>query len=303
MIIVLGSINMDLLFKVERLPRPGETVLCPTFERDAGGKGANQAAAAAKVGGEVMFIGHVGADANGEEARSILERAGVDCRLLATGRRPTAIAVIGVDRDGENQIIVASGANLETVADQVEDGLLVPGNTVLLQNEIPLAQSQALAVRAAASGARTILNLAPAGALDDAMLKALDVLIVNELELAMVTGAKGNPADLAAGLADRHHLDCIVTLGGEGALLMGPSGKVRVPALAVEPIDTTGAGDAFAGGLAAALDGGHDMVGALRRASVTGALACTALGAQGAQPTASALKAALVDLRPNEMLN
>src|SRR5512139_898523 len=141
MIIVPGSVNADLLFKVEKLPRPGETVLCPSYVMAPGGKGANQAAAAAKAGAAVAFVGHVGSDAYGPVVRGLLEEAGVGCTHLAVAEAPTAIAVIGVDAGGENQIIVASGANLETSAAQMPDDLLGPETTVLCQNEIRPAET------------------------------------------------------------------------------------------------------------------------------------------------------------------
>src|SRR4051794_12410770 len=148
MIIVPGSVNADLLFKVAKLPKPGETVLCPSYVMAPGGKGANQAAAAAKAGARVAFIGHVGADAYGPVVRRLLEEADVDCALLAVSRRPTAIAVIGIEDSGENAIIVASGANLDTAAGQVTDAMLGAGATVLCQNEIRPAETFAALTRA-----------------------------------------------------------------------------------------------------------------------------------------------------------
>jgi ribokinase len=282
MLLVFGSLNADMLFKVETLPRPGETVLCPGYELAAGGKGANQAAAAAKAGAKVRMIGHLGSDSFGEFARATLVAAGVDCSGVATSAKATAIAVIGVDRRAENQIIVASGANLDTDAGQVADAELGPDVTVLCQNEIrPEA---------------TLLNLAPAGAVPGRVLDALDVLAVNEIEAAMAAGARGDPADLARDLARAHGLTCVVTLGAEGALAIGPAGGYRIGALAVEPVDTTGAGDAFVGVLTAGLDQALALPAALRRASVAASLACTQVGAQTSQPDAGAIEARLADL-------
>jgi ribokinase len=299
MLIVFGSLNADMLFQVEALPRPGETVLCPGYELAAGGKGANQAAAAAKAGASVRMVGHLGDDGFGQFARGIMAEAGVDGAGVATSAKATAIAVIGVDRKAENQIIVASGANLDTHPGQVPDADLGPGVTVLCQNEITPAATFTLLERAKARGARTILNLAPAGRVPASTLDALDVLVVNELEAEMAAGGKaGDPMELARRLATRHRLTCVVTLGAEGALATGPSEGWRAGALTVEPVDTTGAGDAFVGVLAAAFDQGHELPAALARASVAAGLACTRIGAQTSQPTAAQIEARLCDLPP-----
>jgi len=304
-VLVFGSINVDLLFKVEALPRPGETVLCPGYEVAAGGKGANQATAAARAGAAVRMVGRIGDDSFGRFAREAMAAAGVDCTGIATSGRATGIAVIGIDQAAENQIMVASGANLETCADQVADADLAPGVTVLCQNEVRPEATFALLERARARGARTILNLAPAGAVPAEVLNALDYLVVNEVEGRMAAGC-AETVDVAAfarELALRHHLTCVLTLGANGALALGPNVALRVPALPIEPVDTTGAGDAFVGVLAASLDLGHDPGAALRRASVAAGLACTRLGAQTSQPTAAQIEARLGDLAPSVSLD
>ena len=218
MLLVFGSINVDLLFRVEALPRPGETVLCPSYEVAAGGKGANQATAAARGGATVRMIGHVGDDGFGHFARQALAGAGVDCTHVLTSGMATGVAVIGVDRAAENQIIVASGANRDTHAGQVADADLAPGVTLLCQNEVPPEATFALLERAKARGARTILNLAPAGAAPPRVLRSLDVLVVNEVEGRAAAGLS-EAADVAAfagDLAQRHRLTCVVTLGARG---------------------------------------------------------------------------------------
>jgi ribokinase len=296
-LLVFGSINVDLLFKVEALPCPGRTVLCPGYEVAAGGKGANQATAAARAGAAVRMIGHVGDDGFGRFAQEAMAAAGVDCAKVAISDQATGIAAIGVDRAGENQIIVASGANLDTRAEQVEDGELTPGVTLLCQNEVRPEATFALLERARAQGARTILNLAPAGVVAPRVLDALDVLVVNQLEAEMAVGDGGrDPAALARDLSARHGLICVVTLGTAGALATGPGFGHRLSALPVVPVDTTGAGDAFTGVLAAALDQGHPLPAALARASVAGGLACTRIGAQTSQPTAAEIAARLGEL-------
>jgi ribokinase len=303
MLLVFGSLNADMLFKVHALPRPGETVLCPGYELAAGGKGANQAAAAAKAGARVRMVGHLGGDDFGRFARATLEAAGVDCSGVRLSSKPTAIAVIGIDRVGENQIIVASGANLDTHASQVDDAELSPEVTLLCQNEIAPEATFALIGRAKARGARAILNLAPASPVPAAVLEGLDVLVVNGIEAATASGAGGEPSDTARALARRHGLTCVVTLGAQGAIAVGSGQEAwRIGALAVEPVDTTGAGDAFAGVLAAELDRATSLPDALRRASIAAGLACTRVGAQTSQPAQVEIEARLGELAPAERL-
>lgn len=299
MLVILGSVNADLLFKVRKLPAPGETVLCPGYTMAPGGKGSNQAAAAAKAGAMTRFVGHLGDDAYGPVVRNLLLDAGIDCSALANSTKPTAIAVIGVDEAGENAIIVASGANLDTDSGQVPDTLLGPETTVLCQNEIRFEATAAILARGKAAGARTILNLAPASPLTVEVLRTLDVLVVNEIEARMAAGtSEGEPVELARRLAREHGLTCVVTLGSAGAVAVGPGGGWRVGSLSIEPVDTTGAGDAFVGVLAAALDAGKTMPEALHRASIAAGLACLAMGAQASQPLAAAIEARLAELPP-----
>ena len=298
MLLVFGSINVDLLFKVETLPRPGETVLCPAYEVAAGGKGANQAAAAARAGAAVRMVGRVGDDSFGRFARAAMAAASVDCAGVATSSRATGIAVIGVDQAAENPIMVASGANLDACADQIADLDLAPGVTVLCQNEVRPEATFALLERAKARGARTILNLAPAGKVPAEVLDALDYLVVNEVEGRMAAGRSAGAAvaAFARDLVRQHGLTCVVTLGAAGALAIEPQQAQRIGALPIEPVDTTGAGDAFVGVLAASFDLGHDLGAAVRRASVAAGLACTRLGAQTSQPTAAQIEARLGEL-------
>lgn len=299
MLLILGSINADLLFKVKTLPRPGETVLCPGYEMAPGGKGSNQAAAAAKAGAVVRFVGHVGADAYGPVVRGLLDEAGVDTGQLATSAKPTAIAVIGVDEAGENAIIVGSGANLDTAAAQIADDELGPGVTVLCQNEIRSEETWELLRRARARGARTVLNLAPAAVVPEAALAAIDVLVVNEIEVGMAAAQPGgDPQALAHRLAVRHGLTCVVTLGAAGALAISPDAGWAAPSLPVTPVDTTGAGDCFTGVLAAMLDEGMGLPDALRRACLAASLACLAMGAQSSQPRRADIEARLGEIGP-----
>jgi len=299
MLLVFGSINADMLFKVQSLPRPGETVLCPGYELAAGGKGANQAAAAAKAGADVRMVGHVGSDSFGTFARDVMDQAGVNCEGLASSEKATAIAVIGVDRAAENQIIVASSANLDTHPDQIAADVFGPNVTVLCQNEIQPAATFALLERAKAGGARTILNLAPAALLEPGMADHLDFLIVNEIEAAMATGHETIGDDALAfanNLSRSLDLTAVITLGADGAVAAGPEGQFNVSSLKIEPIDTTGAGDAFVGILAATLDQGDALSSALQKASTGAGLACMELGAQTSQPLTSDIQARLHDV-------
>ena len=300
MLLVFGSINADMLFKVQSLPRPGETVLCPGYELAAGGKGANQAAAAAKAGADVRMVGHIGADSFGTFARDVMIEAGVNCEGLATSKNATAIAVIGVDQAAENQIIVASGANLDTHPGQVDAGVFGAGVTVLCQNEIVPDATFELLKRAKASRARTMLNLAPAATLEPGMSDHLDILVANEIEAAMAVGDETVGEDalaFAADLSQKLGLTVVITLGADGAVAAGPDGHLRVDSLNIDPVDTTGAGDAFVGVLAAALDQGASLPSALQWASVGAGLACMGLGAQTSQPLKVDIEARLHDVK------
>ena len=296
MILVFGSLNIDLVFKVAALPRPGETISAGSLATLPGGKGANQAVAAARAGGEVTMAGAVGDDAFGRGLRANLAAAGVDQHLVRSVAAPTGTAAVAVDAAGENQILVAAGANALARAADVPEALLGPRTTLLLEREVPVEESTALAARAKAKGGRVILNLAPMGQVPEALLASLDVLVVNEHEVALLPGAAATERETAA-FAGQHGLTLIVTLGAAGAVAYRPDGSsLRVGALAVTPVDTTGAGDAFVGVLAAALDRGHTLEDAMRRASVAGALACLKLGAQTAMPTAAEIERALARL-------
>ncbi|MEX2643985.1 MAG: ribokinase [Acetobacterales bacterium] len=299
MIVVFGSLNMDLVMPVPRLPVAGETVLCPSYRAVPGGKGANQAVAAARLAPSVRMFGMVGADAFGDSVLAALSDAGGDVAGVGRATGPTACAAVMVDRAGGNQIVVASGANLAAEAAQVPDAVLGPDTVLLLQNEVRPAEGAALAVRAAMQGARVVLNLAPAGDYPAEALRCADVLLLNEVEAAMLAGGSGaGPEALARQLATRHRAACVVTLGEAGSLAVEGETLWRVAPLPVRAVDTTGAGDAYAGALAAALDAGLALPDALRRASVAGALACTVEGAVPSMPDSAAVAARLPDLPP-----
>jgi ribokinase len=318
-ILVFGSINVDIVMRVPRLPVPGETVLGGTYLVAPGGKGANQACAAARAGGGqdqgarphgphaidggrpgVMMFGLVGDDAWADVALAGLRAAGVDVTGVGRGPGGTGCASILVDAAGQNAIAVASGANLAVRADAVPAAALGPDTTLLLQMEVPAEANWSLIRRARERGARIVLNVAPApepaGSLPGDCLDAIDVLVMNEIEAAAVRGRPGTPAELARELSGRHGLVCVITLGAAGALAVSADGAWEVDALAITPIDTTGAGDCFAGALAAALDMGQDLPRALRYASVAAGLSCLAPGAQPGLPGRADIEAHLDEL-------
>lgn len=305
MIVVFGSLNVDLVMQVSTLPRPGETVLCPGYRMKAGGKGANQAVAAARAGAQVGMYGQVGDDAFGPFMTTTLGSEGIDVSGVGTVRgRPTGCAAICVDDAAENLIAVASGANLDAAANQVPDAKLGAETTLLMQMEVPHAENWALLARARGRGARTILNVAPAAVVPRAALEQLDVLVLNEMEARTVAGdadlgISDGPAELAAALARLGGRTCVITLGSRGTVAADAGGTVwGVGVLPITPVDTTGAGDAYCGVLAAGLDGGLDLPEALHRAAVGAGLACLALGAQESLPRRADIDARLAELPP-----
>jgi ribokinase len=306
MIVVFGSINVDLVFEAPALPRAGETVLAPDYRALPGGKGANQALAARRAGALVSMYGCVGRDGFAATALELLDRDGVDLSGLARSDRATGCAAVCVDPSGENQIVVASGANRDARADDVPDTVLHSDTTVVLQLEVDLGEIAALIARARDEGARVVLNAAPAAKMPEAALAALDVLIVNRIEATMLAGALGSsepdPVAAARWLAERSDCLTVVTLGGDGAVAFGAGEAWGIDALAIEPRDTTGAGDTFAGVFAAALDDGAPVADALAHASVAAGLACLEIGAQQSIPTAAMIEARLGELAPARRL-
>jgi ribokinase len=290
-ILVFGSINVDLLVPVPLLPRPGETVLGGDYALLPGGKGANQALAACRAGASVMMAGAVGNDAFAALALETLRRDGVDLSLVRRVERPTGVAAIMIgakgEHRGENMIAVAPGANREAAASGVPDAVLGPATLLVCQMEVPAAQNWALIRRTRAAGGRTVLNLAPAAPIDPALFAAIDVLVANQGE----TEALGaDPATLGRRLRQA----LVVTCGGAGSTaFLADGGRIDTPALAIEPVDTTGAGDTFVGVLAAGLDRHLALPVALRHASAAAGLACLARGAQSAMPDRAAIEAAV----------
>ena len=294
MIVVFGSINIDLVTRVAALPAPGETVLGPSYDTIPGGKGANQALAARRAGGEVALVGAVGQDGFADVALQLLLRDGVDCTHVARVAAPTGAAFITVDAHSENIIVVASGANGYARAAQVT---LKASDILLLQREVPDSEGEAAARKARASGAKVMLNLAPAGAISRDYLAHIDILVMNEHEAGVLAEAHGldarSPELAALALHQSFGLTTIVTLGAEGAVAFECSTRHAVAALAISPVDTTAAGDTFVGALAACLARGQSLSEALPFAAAAGSLACTVRGAQTSIPYRNAILAQL----------
>lgn len=288
MLLVFGSINLDLSFHCQRLPQPGETLLSDGVLVSPGGKGANQAHAARRYGMATQLVGAVGDDAFAEAALRSLRASGVGLQALQRLPGATGLASIGVDARGENQILVAPGVNLALSHEAVSDELLRASKALLLQGETDAIQNLRLVQRARALGVSTLLNNAPARDLSPQLLGCLDVLIVNAHELQRSAASCGiaaaDPQDAMVELADRHGLCVLLTLGAQGVVARCQGRSVQRPAHAVQVVDTTGAGDTFAGVFAAARCEGRDLVEALDRAVVAAALCCTRRGAQDAQP-------------------
>lgn len=306
MIVDFGSLNVDLAIPVAKLPAPGETVLGPDYSTVPGGKGANQALAAARAGAKVYMAGRVGRDGMAEIALGELKKAGVDITHVEPDDHPTGIAAICIDRAGQNMIVVASGANMSALERQIPDALVGPGTIVMLQMEVWPAQNWALVARASARGAKVLLNAAPAGPIPGIALAALGWLIVNENEAVAVAASLGlgalGPKAAARAISRAADVAVIVTLGGEGAVAYSPDGDYAIGALPVTPVDTVAAGDAFVGAFAAAIDAGADLPNALRYGSVAGGLACLVRGAQSSLPTKDMIDARLGDLQPAKAL-
>lgn len=279
-IAVLGSTNADLVVPLERRPGPGETVLAGDTETSPGGKGANCAVAAARLGGDVVLLSAVGTDPYGAMLRGSLERAGVDVTLLEHHDGPSGAAYITVTPDGENSIVVSPGANRAVTADYVRRvATPISGARVLVASlEIPAEPVWQAITFAARSGVRCVLNASPVIGIPAGTLSLLDPLLVNEHEAAWLLG--GTEADPAAALVRLGAPSAVVTLGARGAAIADAGGSRTVGAPAVETVDSTGAGDAFAGALAVRLARGDTLDAAAGHAARYAADSVTRKGAQ-----------------------
>jgi len=268
--VVVGSLNLDLVVRAARHPSPGETLNGTAYHEFAGGKGLNQAVAAARSGARVALVGCVGDDGAGARLRELVTSEGIDDSWLSVADGPTGRALITVDDSGENTIVVVPGANAALVVDDLPDAAVV-----LAQLEVPVRAVAAAFALGRERGATTILNPAPAAELDDETLVECSVLVPNEHEVELLGGVDH--------LVDRvEHL--VVTRGAAGATLETTNGAERIEPFAVTPVDTTGAGDAFCGALAARISLDGDVRTALRYAAAAGALATTVDGAVPSQP-------------------
>lgn len=296
---VVGSINVDLVVRAAQLPRPGETLPGRDFQVLFGGKGANQAVAAARLGARTAFVGRVGGDAFGEQALENLRREGID--TLAVGvddaSRPTGVAFIAVDDAGANSIVVVAGANGGLTSDAVlaASSVISSADVVLCQLEVPLEATRAMLAVARSAGAVSIFNPAPAVPFPDDVLALADLCVPNETEASALTGLEVTTADQACAAANalrrRGARTVLVTLGAQGVVVVDGEGSLHLPAVPVEVVDSTGAGDAFIGALAVFLAEGLPLGSAARRACAAAALSVTRAGAQAALPSRAVLDA------------
>ena len=299
---VVGSLNMDLVARTPRIPQPGETIIGGDFHTVPGGKGANQAVAAARLGAQVSMVGRVGRDAFANPLLENLAAAGVDHTFVTQyPGAATGVALIVVDDAGQNSIVVASGANMRLSPADVDaaEAAIAAADALLLQLESPLETVTRAAEVARTHRVTVILNPAPARPLPAALLSLVDVLIPNESETSLLTGMPvGDQAEAetaAAALRESGVGTVILTLGDRGALLAREGETERFPAFDVTPVDTTAAGDAFVGGFAVALAEGQSLAEAVRWGNAAGALATTKLGAQPSLPNRHALEKLLAE--------
>lgn len=303
MIIVFGSNVLDLFFHTPDLPPRDQNRFLDSHDEAPGGKGANQAVAAAKAGAKVYFAGALGKGGHGRQMYDNL----VECDVDVTGIRflkevSSGLATIFVDEtDGTHRIVVSHGANLHAKQEWIPDHLLNPSAIVLVQGELPIQETEKLLERAKKLGARTVMNFAPATAdLTANALHHLDYIVLNEHEADAVARQQNMDSKdkeaFATALLEKFNVTTIVTLGPDGAICASPEGMLKVPSLKIKAIDTVGAGDAFVGYLTASLDKGDQLKDALRSAAVAGSLACTKVGAQTAVPASQEVRNYLGDV-------
>jgi ribokinase len=302
---IVGSLNIDLIARVPRIPQPGETIIGGDFHTVPGGKGANQAVAAARLGAQVSMVGRVGCDAFAESLLNNLTAAGVDHSfVIQDPEAATGVALIAVNDAGQNSIVVVSGANMRLSPADVDgaEATIASADALLLQLESPLGTVIRAAEVAHSHGVIVILNPAPARSLPAALMSLVDVLVPNESETALLTGLPiGDQAQAEAAAATLRGMGVgmvILTLGERGALLAQAGAIELVPAFEVTPVDTTGAGDAFVGGFAMALAEGRSPAEAVRWGNAAGAVATTRLGAQPSMPTRQAVERLLTGATP-----
>lgn len=290
-IVIIGSSNTDMVIKTSKLPLPGETILGGTFYTNPGGKGANQAVAASRLGGSVSFVAKVGNDMFGNQAKQLFENEEINTNFVFTDdSNPSGVALITVDECGENCIVVAPGANGNLTCEDIDRARMAieTSSIVLLQLEIPIETVMYAADLAVNAGKRVILNPAPATKLPDELLMKLSVITPNETEAEILTGIRVTDIDSVERAAHILHSKgipvVIITLGSKGSFYYFGDGFTMIPAPKVETVDTTAAGDVFNGALAVALAKGLEMEGAIRMANRAASISVTRMGAQSSAP-------------------
>jgi len=290
-IIVIGSSNTDMVIKSKKLPIPGETILGGKFLMNPGGKGANQAVAAARLGGNVTFVTKTGNDMFGAEAVHIFDNEDIDTRyIIKDTKNPSGVALITVDEHGENSIVVAPGSNASLSAYDINDEVFEtdPSDLLLMQLEIPVGTVEFAAQKAVSNGNRVILNPAPARQLSDDLLSCLYLITPNETEAEFLTGIKVSDvvtAEKAASkLRNKGVQNVVITMGASGAYLLSGTISKMIPVIPVKAIDTTAAGDVFNGALVVAISEGKDIEDAVTFANKAAAISVTRMGAQASAP-------------------
>lgn len=290
-IVVVGSSNTDMVIKAKHLPRPGETVLGGTFFMNPGGKGANQAVAAARLGGRVSFICKTGNDIFGHQSQTLFKEEGIDTScVFSDPEHPSGVALITVDEKAENCIVVASGANAHLSPLDLREATepIDQADIVLMQLEIPMETIEYVAGTAFSKNKKVILNPAPAHTLPASLLRHLYMITPNETEAEIITGVEitdeASALEAARSLSQMGVQHIIITMGSKGAFVYGEGKAEMVPALKVKAVDTTAAGDVFNGALTVALSEGKDLMDAVRFASKASAISVTRVGAQSSIP-------------------
>jgi ribokinase len=290
-IIVIGSSNTDMVVKSKKLPAPGETILGGTFLMNPGGKGANQAVAAARLDGNVTFIAKTGNDLFGEQSLHIFKNEGIDTRFIIRDKKnPSGIALISVDENGENAIIVAPGSNAALSAYDIDDAAYEadPSDVFLMQLEIPVSTVEFVAERVSEKGVRVILNPAPARSLSNDLLRCLYLITPNETEAEILTGIKvvdpSSAKQSAEKLIQKGVRNVVITMGAAGAFMLTDDFTGMVPVVPVKAVDTTAAGDVFNGALAVAISEGMGLKDAVDFANKAASISVTRMGAQASAP-------------------
>jgi ribokinase len=290
-IIVIGSSNTDMVIKSKKLPAPGETIIGGTFLMNPGGKGANQAVAAARLNGNVTFVAKTGNDVFGSEAKQLFDKERIDTRfLIRDDKNPSGVALIIVDENGENSIVVASGSNGTLDAYDINEEVFnnKQEDIFLMQLEIPPGTVEYVAQKAAAKGNRVILNPAPARHLSNDLLSCLYMIIPNETEAELLTGIKVKDAETAEIAAKKLYTrgvrNVVITMGGTGAFLLTPTLSKMVSVVPVKAVDTTAAGDVFCGAIAVAIAEGKSTEEAVIFANKAAGISVTRMGAQASAP-------------------